>query len=230
MPIGILVNAMSVAVGGMLGALLQGKLKERMQADLNLIFGLCSVGMGISATVQMQNMPAVVFALILGGLVGLICHLGDRISAGAEIIQQKFRRGSQDGETTALFVTVLVLFCASGTGIYGALLSGFNGDQSVLLAKSILDLFTAAIFACTLGAVVSLTAIPQCALFLLLFGLAKLILPLTTPAMIADFKACGGMIMVATGLRIAQIRSFPIADLLPAMVLVMPLSRLWSFL
>lgn len=47
-------------------------------------------------------------------------------------------------------VTIIVLFCASGTGIYGSIVSGMSGDHSVLISKSILDLFTAAIFACSL--------------------------------------------------------------------------------
>jgi uncharacterized membrane protein YqgA involved in biofilm formation len=53
------------------------------------------------------------------------------------------------------------------------------------------------------------------------------ILPLTTPFMIADFSACGGFIMVPTGFRIAGIRSFAVANMLPALVLVMPMSALW---
>ena len=76
MPIGVIVNALSVAVGGALGSLLKGRLTESFQQNLNLIFGLCSIGMGVSATTQMENMPAVVFALILGGIVGLLLHLG----------------------------------------------------------------------------------------------------------------------------------------------------------
>ena len=42
-------------------------------------------------------------------------------------------------------VTIIVLFCVSGTGIYGFIVSGMSGDHSVLIFKSILDLFTAAI-------------------------------------------------------------------------------------
>ena len=60
-----------------------------------------------------------------------------------------------------------------------------------------------------------------------LFFAAKAIYPLTTPAMIGDFKACGGFLLIATGCRIAKIQDFPVADMIPAMVLVMPLSALW---
>ncbi len=36
-----------------------------------------------------------------------------------------------------------------------------TGEHTILIAKSILDFFTAAIFACNLGYVVSVIAIPQ---------------------------------------------------------------------
>lgn len=66
-------------------------------------------------------------------------------------------------------VTVIVLFCASGTGIYGSLDAGMTGDSTILISKSILDFFTAAIFACNLGYVVSVIAIPQFLIFYVLF-------------------------------------------------------------
>lgn len=81
-------------------------------------------------------------------------------------------------------VTATVLFCASGTGIYGSLDEGMSGDITILVSKSILDFFTAAIFAASLGYAVSIIAIPQFIIFFILFLLARFILPFTTPAMI----------------------------------------------
>lgn len=46
---------------------------------------------------------------------------------------------------------------------------------------------------------------------------------LASSAMLADFSACGGVIMLATGLRICGIKIFPIA-MLPALLLIMPVS------
>ena len=112
-------------------------------------------------------------------------------------------------------MTAIVLFCASGTGIYGAIVSGISGDHSILIAKAILDFFTAMIFACSLGKVIALIALPQCLIFLALFLLSGVIMPLTTPVMINDFKACGGIVMLATGFRIAKIKQFPITDTNP---------------
>ena len=124
-------------------------------------------------------------------------------------------------------MTVIVLFCASGTGIYGSLVSGMNGDHSVLIAKSILDFFTAMIFACRLGKIVSLVAIPQFIIMISLYLLAGVILPLTNDVMINDFKAVGGFIMLASGFRMLQLKQFPTADMIPSMIVAMPISWLW---
>lgn len=225
MPLGVICNVLAVAIGGFLGSTCGKKLSQEMKDKLNLIFGICSMGIGISSIILMQNMPAVVLSLILGTIVGVVTHLGRHIENGGKK-QAKLIPG-QDAGDNALLVTTIVLFCASGTGIYGSIVSGMNGDHSILLAKSILDIFTAMIFACSLGMVASLVAIPQFVVFMILFLCAKLIFPLTTPSMVNDFKACGGLIMLATGFRIAKIKDFPIADMIPAMILVWPIS--WAF-
>ena len=103
-----------------------------------------------------------------------------------------------------------------------------NGDHSILIAKSFLDFFTAMIFACSIGKSVSMVGIPQFVIMIVLYILAGVIFPLTTPAMINDFKACGGFLMLATGFRIMQLKMFPTADMIPAMILVMPLSKIWA--
>lgn len=136
--------------------------------------------------------------------------------------------GISKDEFMSLMVTATVLFCASGTGIYGALDEGMSGDITILVSKSILDFFTAAIFAASLGYAVSIIAIPQFIIFVILFFLARFILPYTNSTMILDFKACGGFLMLATGFRMVKLKMFPIAEMIPAMILVMPLYWLWG--
>lgn len=226
MPIGVICNVLAVALGGVIGAAGGKRLSEEFKQKLNLIFGICSMGIGISSIVLMQNMPAVILALILGTIIGIVTNLGQHIENGGKRLANLIP--AQDSADNTLLVTAIVLFCASGTGIYGSIVSGMSGDHSILIAKSILDIFTAMIFACSLGLVTSMIAVPQAVIFLILFFCARLIFPLTTPAMVNDFKACGGLIMLATGFRIAKIRDFPIADMIPAMILVWPLSYAWA--
>ncbi len=235
MPVGILINALSIVAGGLIGLFVEDRLDLDFKENLNMIFGVCAMGMGISSVMLMRNMPAVIFSVVIGTAIGLMIHLGDRIQKGAgmmqnvasKIVTNKNTSISEEEFMTTL-VTVIVLFCASGTGIYGSIVSGMTGDHSILIAKSVLDLFTAMIFACMLGGVVSLIAIPQLVIFLALFFCAGLIYPMTTPEMIDDFKAAGGFIMLATAFRMMKVKMFPTADMIPAMVLVFPVSWIWS--
>ena len=206
MPSGIIINSLSIILGGSAGGLFGDYLREDFKENLNLIFRLASMVMGISAIMNMVNMPAVIFAMVIGTIIGLLLKFRNLINKGAGLMEKglskvtpsKKPRLEQD-EYYAQLLTVIVLFCASGTGIYGSLESGMTGDASILISKSILDFFTAMIFSCSLVYIVSMIAIPQFIVFFLLFLSGGIILPLTTKAMIGDFKACGGFLMIATG-------------------------------
>ncbi|MGX7111286.1 DUF554 domain-containing protein [Gemella cuniculi] len=235
MPVGVIINSAAIFLGGIAGGVLGNKLSDNLKEQLNLIFGLCSMGMGIVSIGLMKYMPAVIFAIIIGTLLGFLFNLGEWIYQASVKMQRimlkiipKGKTEMSETEYLATLITVIVLFCASGTGIYGSLNEGMTGDASILIAKSILDFFTAMIFACNLGYIVSLIAIPQTIIFVCLYFSAGIIIPLTTPDMISDFKACGGFLMLATGFRMIKLKMFPIADMIPAMLIVMPLSWLWG--
>lgn len=235
MPIGIISNVLSVVAGGIIGAFAGNKISDSFKENLNMMFGVSSMAIGVSSIVLMENMPVVIFSVIVGTAFGLVIRLGDKIQSAAGALQRLIARFIKmdhaqipEQEFMDTLITVIVIFCASGTGIYGSMVEGMSGEHSILIAKSVLDLFTALIFACTLGMVVAAIAGPQFIIFMILFLCAGLIFPLTTPAMVNDFKACGGILMVATGFRVIKVKMFPTADMIPAMIMVMPLSWLWT--
>lgn len=235
MPTGVIINASAVLLGGLFGGFFGNKLSEEFKEKINMIFGACSMGMGIYSIAPMKFMPAVIFAVILGTIIGLVLHLGKLFNNGAMLMQRPITKliptenlGISHEEFVSLMVTATVLFCASGTGIYGSLDEGMSGDLTILVSKSILDFFTAAIFAATLGYAVSIIAIPQFIIFVILFYLARFIIPFTNANMILDFKACGGFLMLATGFRMVKLKMFPIAEMIPVMILVMPFSWIWA--
>jgi uncharacterized membrane protein YqgA involved in biofilm formation len=232
--IGPFVNGASVVTGSLSGAFLGNRISENLRTKMPMVFGVASMGLGIAMIVKVKFLPAVILALLLGTLIGELCHLEtgvQRLAAHAKGFIERFAKPADSSLTQdqflEKFVAILVLFCASGTGIFGAMNEGMTGDYSLLMVKSFLDLFTAAIFATALGYTVATLAIPQFIIQAALFFLAVKILPLTTPMMIADFSACGGLIMVATGFRIAGIKNFAVANMLPALFLAMPISALW---
>ena len=88
MPIGVIINALSVASGGVIGALFGHKLPEKFNSELTKIFGVCSMGMGVSSIGLMKNMPAVIFAVIIGTAFGLAVNLGGMINRGAVCMEK----------------------------------------------------------------------------------------------------------------------------------------------
>lgn len=233
MPIGPFVNGSAVVLGGLLGAWAGKKLPERVRVSLNPLFGLISLGLGIMSIPGAKYYAAVVLATVLGLSIGELCYLekgiGKAAGSARGLIDKIFPpvQGITQEEFLDKYVAIVVLFCASGTGVFGSMHEGMTGDPSILYIKTILDFFTAGIFAISLGYAVAAIAVPQLGIQLALFFLATLIVPITTPEMRADFSAAGGLIMLATGLRITGIKSFPVANMLPALVLVMPFSYLW---
>lgn len=231
--IGPFINGAAIVVGSVAGAFLGKRIDEHLRTRMSLVFGVASMGLGVSMVVKVKTLPPVMLALILGTIVGELTHLEagtQRLAAKARRFVERFARapeGLTQAEFLDKFVVVLVLFAASGTGIFGAMNEGMTGDCSLLIAKSVLDLFTSAIFAAGLGVSVATLCIPQFAIQAILFLLATTILPLTTPHLVADFSAVGGLIMLATGLRIAGIRAFAVANMLPALFISMPITAMW---
>ena len=75
MPIGVIVNVLAVAAGGAAGAIGGSRMSQELKDKLNLVFGVCSMAIGISSIVLMSRMPAVILALIAGTLLGRHCRM-----------------------------------------------------------------------------------------------------------------------------------------------------------
>lgn len=233
MIVGPYINSAAVLFGALGGAMLANRIPERVRTAMPLTFGAASMAMGVVMIAQVAHMPVMVLAAVLGALIGELIGLErsiGKLGAATKSLVEKVApapAGITQAEFLEKFVAILVLFGASGTGIFGAMNEGMTGDATILIAKSFLDFFTAAIFAITLGYSVAAIAVVVLLVQLALAYGATLILPLTTELMVADFKATGGLIMLATGLRISGIKSFPVGSMLPSLVLSMPITALW---
>lgn len=79
-------------------------------------------------------------------------------------------------------------------------------------------------FASTIGYSLGILVVQQFIVQALLFSGAVLIVPFTSHDMLGVFSACGGIILQAIGLRNCGITNIPVANILPALILVMPMS------
>lgn len=236
-PVGPIINMFAVLLGGFVGIVFKDKIPERLITTMPLAFGISSIAMGITMIIKLDTLPPVILAVLLGTIIGELILLEKWVRKLAGIIKKAlekqfslYRSPLPKEEFMEQYVTIIVLFCASGTGIFGAMNEGITGDISLLLSKSFLDFFTAMIFALKLGISVSFIAFPQLLILLTLFYGGVWIMPIIEPYMISNFTAIGGMIMVATGFRISGVKSFPIVNMLPALLISIPISYIWYLL
>lgn len=228
MPISVFIDCFCVLIGGLVGATIKDRLPARICQPLNFIFGICALGIGFYSFLKLHSLPAVILALVMGTFIGELINIDPKIKSGFKwgINHLNFKIHDDHDAYMSFYVVCAVTFCASGTNIFGAMNEGITGDMTILLSKAAMDVFASLIFATTLGYAITLIVIPQCLFLTLCFFLGKLIAPLISPEMFADFLAVGGLMTVALGLSIADIKRVNAANLLPSLVIAMPLSAL----
>jgi hypothetical protein len=226
--IGPFLNAGFIVIGGIGGSFAGHRLPERIQKGLPHVFGLVALALGIALTVKVQHFAPIVLSLVVGTAIGEYLSLQDRVHRVAQNTHRWMPRpggaatksDEEIDQIAATFSSLFVVFCASATGMVGALREGLTGDSSLLFAKAILDGFTAIVFAVTVGYNVVLLGLPV----LLIEGALVLVShPLgarLSQTVIMDTSACGGIILVGTGLRILDIKPLRVINMLPSLVLM----------
>ena len=236
--IGPVANSVCIVAGSILGALCGPVLSQEFRKKIMNVFSCITLGIGVTMLSKGDSLPPVVLSLLFGTALGELTRFESLVMKGAFKVAGLFKRNgkAKGGKSETLSETVFrdqfavatVLFCVSGLGIIGSMREGLTGECSLLLIKGVLDLFTAMLISASIGRVVGVLAVPQCAIqFALLFG-ATMLMPYTTPTMFADFSACGGIIMLGAGLRQMGLVQVPILSMLPGLFFVMPLSALWK--
>lgn len=235
MPLGIIADVSAIVLGGILGTLAGKRMPDKLKEELPMAFSLAAMAIGITSLIRLNSLPAVILALLLGTTIGSLCGFEKMLRHFGEWAAISFAKGSQkesahNKQFLSLFSIAVILFCTGPNGLYGSIQSSLAGDHSILISKAIMDIFTAAIFAASIGIVGSLLAIPVFIIFITLYLAASAVAPYITPTMFADFTGCGGILVLATGFRIAEMKNFSVADMTPALVLVLPVSHFWSML
>ena len=165
-------------------------------------------------------------AVIVGGWLGHACRLEERLQ---NVLWRALHRIPHPEDfDMERYITIVAIFCASGFGLYSVMVESISGDRAQIISKAILDFFIALIYGGSMGIAISLVAVPQLAVFTCFFFLAKVLIPMMSDAMLTNFIACGGVLSIAAGMRMAKIRQYPVIDMLPALALILVLTPLWE--
>ena len=161
MPVGIISACLAVLAGGVLGGTVcKRSTPPYLKENLPVMFGLCAMGLGINGVIKVANMPVAVLATLLGFIIGQLLHLQEHTTRFFRWLVSAMHLGGKEVDMN-LYITVVAIFCCSGTGFYGVMSEAIAGDSSILLSKAIMDLFTSLVFATTLGVSVCAIPLPQ---------------------------------------------------------------------
>lgn len=216
---GTLLNALTVLLGGTLGALVGDRLPKRIHEALFGVLGLFTVLIGLLDAFTTKNALVLLGSLLVGVLLGEIINIERGLERLGEWAQKKLARpGSTLSEA---FVTASLIFCVGPLSILGSLDNGLTGDTTKLVIKATLDGFAALAIGATLGWGVLLSI----AVILIYQGGISLMAHLIAPALnanpdaITELTATGGLILVAIGLKLLKLRDLRVANWLPALVI-----------
>jgi hypothetical protein len=212
--LGTVVNALSIAVGGLIGLVFRGRISSAYHRTVMQAIGLAVAIIGISGALKFVQILLVIFSLAIGSLAGQAIGIERRLVQLGDWIQGRF--SSSESDLTKGFVTASLLYCVGSMAIVGSLESGISNNHQTLFAKSILDGITAILFASSLGWGVLLSAVSVFVYQGLIVVSASVIAPYLTQPVVADMSSVGGILILAIGIELLDIQKLHVGNMLPA--------------
>ncbi len=217
----VFVNMALVLVGSAVGLLLKNRFSERMGQAVMKGLGLCTVGIGMSSLLGGKDTLCTIICVALGTILGEWLNIEKGMDDLGELLRRKLIKREGNSRFVEGFVNATVLYCVGAMSINGAIAAGINGDYSILISKSVMDMVSSITFAAAMGIGVPFAVIP---IFLYEGGLtllAGVVGPYLSAAVITEMSAVGGAIIVGIGLNLlgASKEGIRVSNMLPAIFL-----------
>lgn len=230
--IGTLINVATVLLGGTLGVLLGARLPEKMRGTIMDGLGLLTLAIGVRLLLETEQILVTLGSLLLGGIVGELIGIEDRLDRLGKWLE---RRTIDTGENAIpitnrpsagrvgsrfsyAFLTASLLYCVGPMTILGSIQDGLHHDYTLLAVKAVMDGFASLAFASTLGPGVIFSALSVLVYQGLLTVTASWASAWLSDAMIAEMTGTGGVLLLALGLGLLEIKRIRAGNLLPAIL------------
>lgn len=238
---GTVLNMAAILVGSGLGVALRGRLPERTRTTVTDALGLVTLvigGLNLAAlsdaafrraVTDSGTLLVVLGALLVGGIVGSLLRLEQRLEDAGGWLQRRLLReggGAARARFVEGFVDASLVFVIGPLAVLGALSDGLGRGIEQLALKSVLDGFASLAFAASLGWGVAAAALSVGVVQGLLTLLGALLGGLLPAALVAAVTATGGVLLLGVGLRLLAVKAVPVGDMLPALVVAPVLTLL----
>ncbi len=226
--LGTLINVLAIAAGGSIGMITGGRLNERTKSLITDVLGCITLLAAadaasslwkpsfVRALPQGWTLLGTLFAMILGGAVGTLLNLQDRLEGFGEKLRNRF--GGDERSFISGFMAATLLFAIGPLAILGSISDGMGNGITQLALKSTLDFFAALAFASTFGVGVIASIIPvgiyQGSWTIVGYFLGSVM----TDYQVAAMTVTGGLLLFGISLRLLNIKHLRVGDLLPSLI------------
>jgi len=215
---GTLINIATVIGGSIIGILLKTKLPEKIVKTVFQALGLFTLFLGLTMALKIESFLVVVFALVIGSIVGEAVDLEKFTEKQTLKIKNKLKFGGE--KFSEGMITAFLLYCMGSMTILGAFEEGMKGDSTLIVTKAIMDGFTSIALASAFGIGVAFSIFPmlifQGGLTLLAFYFGDFF----SESIINELTAVGGLLLIGLGINILEIAKIKIFNIFPALIFV----------
>ncbi len=217
--LGTIINTVTVLGGGMLGLIIGDKIPDRIRVIIVQVIGLATLAIGLRDVIDTANMVFPLVGMVLGGIVGELLRIEDRLAYIGEFLRRKFAKNSSESKFVNGFVTATLLFCVGPLTILGAIEDASGRTPQLYIIKGTLDGFMTIIFAALygVGAIFSAVSVFFVQGSLTVFGTS--LDALLTDRMRLELFSAGGIAIIAIGINLLEIKKIRLGSLLPGLVI-----------
>ena len=228
--LGTIANVAAIIVGGGIGMLLKGGMKEHYQQSLQKAMGLCTIFIGASGALTgmiyidggsfatINTLPMII-AMVIGTVIGEFFDFDGKMETLGYYLKEK-ASASGDSRFVEGFVTASLTVCIGAMAIVGSIQDGLLGDPSTLYTKSVLDFVIVMVFASAYGKGALFSALPVGVLQGSITVLAALLGSGSLPAAaVENLGFMGSVLIFCVGINLAFGQKFRVANMLPALVI-----------
>jgi len=214
---GTIVNTLAIIAGSLIGVVLKGGIPKKYNITVMQAVSLAVILIGLKAALKTDELLLVIFSLAIGSVAGEFLGIEARLEQLGQWLQDRFSKGGNS--ISKGFVTASLIYCVGSMAIVGSLESGLTGNHQTLFAKSVLDGIASIILASTLGIGVAFSAVSVLVYQGVITVTATFMKAVLVPPVINQMSAVGGLLIMAIGFNLMEIKKIKVGNMLPAIAL-----------
>ena len=212
--LGTIVNTLAIIVGSLLGIVFRGSIPNKYQVTIMQAISLAVILIGLKMAFKTDAILLVIFSLVIGSILGEFLRIEERLENLGKRLETKFAKAGNG--IAKGFVVASLVYCVGSMAIVGSMESGLTGNHQTLFAKSALDGLSSIIFASSFGIGVLFSSISVFIYQGVITLTASLMKPFLIPPVINQMSGVGGLLIMAIGFNLLEIKTIKVGNMLPA--------------